>query len=105
MDGGCLPDGPFYNPKMGTTSTPALDIFGLGSLSYTIMTGYWPYRPSPAPFTVDEKVRYEAMVQSMILRGNFPDVSCLVGGIIISGYWKMEFKSAEEVLRAIREMT
>ncbi|KPM40378.1 hypothetical protein AK830_g6171 [Neonectria ditissima] len=102
LDGGCLPDGPFYNPVLGVESVPALDIFSLGSLFYTIITGHWPYRSSTRPFsTIDEKMQYEREVQTMIKEKTFPDVASLLGGDIMLGCWMMKFVSAEEVLNAL----
>lgn len=58
LDGGCLPDGPFYNPEFGVESVPALDIFSLGSLFYNFITGHWPHRLSTRLFaTIDERVQ------------------------------------------------
>ncbi|RSL83131.1 hypothetical protein CEP51_004679 [Fusarium floridanum] len=102
LDGGCLPDGPFYNPVFGIESVPALDIFGLGSLFYTIVTGHWPYRSSTHPFsTIDEKIRYEREVQGRIKEKTFPDVASLLGGDVMLGCWMMKFTSADEVLNAL----
>ena len=39
VDGGHLPDEGFYDPTVGTESSPALDIFSLGALS---VTQSWP---------------------------------------------------------------
>ena len=38
------PQHPFYDPTQGLEITPAVDIFSLGSIFYTMVTGYWPYR-------------------------------------------------------------
>lgn len=102
LDGGCLPDGPFYSPVFGIESVPALDIFGLGSLFYTIVTGHWPYRSSTQPFsTIDEKIQYEREVQTRIKEKIFPDVASLLGGDVMLGCWMMKFTSADEVLCAL----
>ncbi|KAB5575787.1 hypothetical protein GE09DRAFT_1093341 [Coniochaeta sp. 2T2.1] len=42
LDGEQLPDTPFFDPWMESESTPAADIFSLGSVFYTIQTGCWP---------------------------------------------------------------
>ncbi|RDL33191.1 Protein kinase-like [Venustampulla echinocandica] len=106
LDGGCLPDGPFYSPTFGVQSTPALDIFGLGSLFYTILTGYWPYRSCPGPpETIDEKMDYEKEVAQAFHQGKYPDVTQVVGGSVILGCWMKQYLSAEEVLLGLdREM-
>lgn len=49
IDGGHLSDSGFSNPQKPWESTEATDIFSLGSVFYTIMTGHWPYR-SPGRF-------------------------------------------------------
>ncbi|KAH8799642.1 kinase-like domain-containing protein [Xylogone sp. PMI_703] len=106
LDGGCLPDGPFYHPSFGFTSTPALDIFGLGSLFYTVLTGYWPYRStSGPPETIDEKITYEKEVAEAFNEGKYPDVARIVGGSVIWACWTKQYSTAEEVLHALeREM-
>ncbi|KAH9218053.1 kinase-like domain-containing protein, partial [Leptodontidium sp. 2 PMI_412] len=60
-----LPDDPFFDPRMLWESTPAVDIFSLGSIVYTLLTGYWPYRDSPPPVTVEDKLAYETHVNGM----------------------------------------
>jgi hypothetical protein len=94
--------GPFYDPTFGIQSIPALDIFGLGSLFYTILTGRWPYRSSPGPSeAVDEKTDYEMEVHKHFSQGEFPDVTRLVGGGVIMGCWTKKYATAEEVLHAL----
>ncbi|KAL2185806.1 kinase-like protein [Thermothelomyces heterothallicus CBS 203.75] len=45
LDGLSLPDGPFYN------------LFGIGSIFYTIYTGRWPYKLTPGRFDkVDDRL-------------------------------------------------
>ncbi|RDL36264.1 Protein kinase-like [Venustampulla echinocandica] len=107
LDGGCLPDGPFYSPTFGLQSTPALDIFGLGSLFYTILTGCWPYRSCPgAPEIAEEKIAYEKEVSEALSQGEYPDVTRVVGGRVILGCWMGQYLTAEEVLLALdREMS
>jgi serine/threonine protein kinase len=106
LDGGCLPDGPFYHPTFEFKSTPALDIFGLGSLFYTILTGHWPYRSSSgSPQTIDERVIYEKEVSEALNQEKYPDLTRVVGGSVILACWKREYSTAEEVLYALqREM-
>ncbi|KAM0417373.1 hypothetical protein ACHAPT_012607 [Fusarium lateritium] len=102
LDGGCLPDGPFYNPAWGVESVPALDIFSLGSLFYSIITGHWPYRTSTQPFsTIDEKMDCEREDQAKIKEGAFPGVTSVLGGDVMQGCWTKKFASAEEVLNAL----
>lgn len=106
LDGGCLPDGPFYHPAFGFESSPALDIFGLGSLFYTILTGCWPYRSIPGPpETIEEKLRYEKEVAEAFNEGKHPDLTGIAGETVILACWMRQYGTAAEVLRALeREM-
>lgn len=97
-----LPDEPFFDPRMPWESTPATDIFSLGSIVYTTLTGYWPYREGPPLVTVEDKNAYETHVNEMFAAGIFPDVSMLRGGKVIKGCWDHQYKTAEEVLWAIK---
>jgi serine/threonine protein kinase len=40
LDGGHLPDANFFDPTQEYVSTPATDIFSLGSIFYNILTGH-----------------------------------------------------------------
>lgn len=96
-----LPDDPFFDPRLPwDDSTPAIDIFSLGSIIYTITTGHWPYRQSP--MVEEDKEAYNTKVIQMFTEGAFPDVSALRGGKVIEGCWNHQFKTAEEVLCAIK---
>jgi serine/threonine protein kinase len=98
IDGGHLPDSGFFNPRRPWVSTEATDIFSLGSVFYTIMTGHWPYK-SPGPFeSVEEKWRYDENVDELFSQGKFPTVEDLAGGAIIQGCWTEQYKDAETVL-------
>jgi serine/threonine protein kinase len=99
IDGGHLPDSGVFNPRNAWVSTEATDIFSLGSVSYTIMTGHWPYK-SPGPFeSVEEKCRYDETVDALFSQGKFPTVEDLAGGAIIQGCWTEQYKDAETLLR------
>ena len=101
--GGCLPDGPFYHPAFGVESVPALDIFGLGSLFYTVITGLWPYRSSPgSPETIDEKLAYEDRLAELFSQEKFPDVGGLAGASVMTGCWTRRYATAEEILVELR---
>lgn len=82
-----LPDKPFFDPRMPWESTPATDIFSLGSIIYTTLTGYWPYREGPPPVTVEDKNAYKTYMNKMFAAGIFPDVFILRGGEVIKGCW------------------
>jgi serine/threonine protein kinase len=97
-----LPDEPFFDPQMPWTSTPATDIFSLGSIFYTIFTGHWPYRKGQPPVAAEEKNTYETQVNEFFAAGIFPDVSNLSGGNVIKGCWQHQYKTAEDVLRALK---
>nr|ODN73110.1 serine/threonine protein kinase [Cryptococcus depauperatus CBS 7841] len=120
LDGGHLPDIPFSDPQMGIESTPATDIFSLGSIFYAILTGYWPFLDRPPKWTSTEDyfAYYDRAVEllkqrkfpdvsgldavELLKQRKFPDVSGLDGGDVIKGCWDLEYKSAEEVLQAVR---
>lgn len=79
-------------------STEDTDIFSLGSVFYTIMTGHWPYK-SPGPFeSVEDKWRYEAKVDGLFSQGKFPTVEGLAGGAIIHGCWTEQYKDVGTIL-------
>jgi serine/threonine protein kinase len=50
-----LPYSPFFDLQMPWESTPATNILSIGSVVYTILTGYWPYREGPPLVTVEDK--------------------------------------------------
>ncbi|WVN88940.1 uncharacterized protein L203_104155 [Cryptococcus depauperatus CBS 7841] len=103
LDGGHLPDLPFGDPQMGSESTPATDIFSLGSIFYAILTGYWPFLDRPPKWTSTEDfLAYHNRAVELLKQRKFPDVSGLDGGDVIKGCWDLEYKSAEEVLQAVR---
>ena len=104
VDGGHLPDEGFYGPTVETESSPALDIFSLGSIYYTIMAATWPFR-SPGGFKCGEdKAKYEQEVHALFRQRIYPDVSTLLGGEVILGCWKKKYKTAQEVLDAFEEV-
>jgi hypothetical protein len=96
-----LPDEPFCDPWMLWESTPATDIFSLGSVIYTTLTGYWPYREDLPPVTIEDKFAYESYVNKMFKAGIFLDVSKLRGGKMIKSCWDHQYKTADQVLCAI----
>jgi serine/threonine protein kinase len=103
LDGGHLPDSGFFDPKVQWVSTEQTDIFSLALVFYSILTGYWPYRTSVEPFkSGEEKADYERQVDYFFAQRKFPDVKGLFGGGIITKCWMNEYKSAEEVLQALK---
>nr|ODN87363.1 serine/threonine protein kinase [Cryptococcus depauperatus CBS 7855] len=90
LDGGHLPDLPFGNPQMGSESTPATDIFSLGSIFYAILTGYWPFLDRPPNWTsTDDYLAYYDRAVELLKQRKFPDVSGLDGGDVIKGCWDL----------------
>lgn len=102
LNGGQLPDDPFFDPRMPWVSTPATDIFSLGSVLYTILTGHWPYRDGPPPMSMEDKFTYEREVNELFSAGKFPDVSKLSGGNVIKGCWDYQYQTAKDVVEAIK---
>ena len=101
LDGGNLPDDPFFDLTQAYVSTPSIDIFSLGSIFYTILTGYWLYK-SPGPFkTAEEKFHYQRKATSLFSQGQFPDVTALTSGKVVIGCWTKECSTVKEILRAL----
>lgn len=98
VDGKALPDGPSHSPVFGWESSVLLNLFELGSLMYTILTGMWPYEETPGPLAGDEMLDWdEEVVHPKMKREEFPEVDHLPGGEVILKCWKREFASAKEV--------
>ncbi|KAJ5165547.1 uncharacterized protein N7500_007377 [Penicillium coprophilum] len=99
IDGGHLPDSGFFNPCKPWVSTEAVDIFSLGSIFYTIMTGHWPYK-SPGPFkSVAEKDDYEELVDTLFASQKYPPVDSLPGGTVIQGCWTERYGDVGALIR------
>ncbi|KAK2012404.1 kinase [Colletotrichum eremochloae] len=105
LDGEQLPDAGFWNLKWETT--PATDIFALGSVLYAILTGWWPFCEPGVANSLNKKEHdyYDEQVTKRFERGDFPDISSLWGGHIIMGCWTDKYKSAADVKRDIDSMT
>ncbi|KAF5017626.1 hypothetical protein F66182_10426 [Fusarium sp. NRRL 66182] len=101
LDGKHLPDPGFFDPNSAWVSQPAIDIFSVGSILYTILTGHWPYR-SPGPFeTVEDMEIYDQQVEDLFRQRKFPSVEGLFGGGIILACWMNKYTSADDVLQAL----
>lgn len=99
LDGKGLPSAPFWHPQVGIEPTPALDIFGLGTVLYSITVGRWPFRDIPGrPRETQDREQYEIEVETRFGRGDFPDVSGITVGIVIMGCWTGKFSTTKDVL-------
>lgn len=104
LDGLSLPDGPFYSPVFNWQSSVLLDLFGMGSIFYTIYTGRWPYKLTPGRFDkVDDRLEWEdKVVYPNFQQEKFPDdVRDLPAGDVILACWKREFATAKDALTAL----
>ncbi len=104
LDGLSLPAGPFYSPVFDWRSSVLLDLFGMGSIFYTIHTGRWPYKPTPGRFEkIDDRLEWEdKVVYPNFQQGIFPDdVVDLPAGDVILACWKREFATAKDALAAL----
>ncbi|CAG7929304.1 unnamed protein product [Penicillium olsonii] len=99
IDGGHLPDSGFFNPCRPWVSTEAVDIFSLGSIFYTIMTGHWPYK-SPGPFkSVAEKDDYDELVDTLFASQKYPPIDTLPGGTVMQGCWTERYADIGALIR------
>lgn len=101
LDGGHLPDSGFYDPKSQPESNTHTDIFSIGSVIYTILTGHWPYRSSGPFRTGDEMEEYRQKVDDSFELGRFPDVNGLFAGKIMMKCWLNDYASADDLFREI----
>ncbi|KAJ5129551.1 uncharacterized protein N7515_005590 [Penicillium bovifimosum] len=98
IDGRHLPDAGFFNPCIPPESTKSTDIFSLGSIYYTIMTGHWPYK-SPGPFTsIVERDKYEELVVGLFASKMYPPVDGLAAGLVIQRCWIGEYFDLQELI-------
>jgi serine/threonine protein kinase len=97
VDGRGLPDPPFWD--LVWESTIGTDIFSLGSIFYTIMTGHWPYKSNNSS-EKEDKWQYEERVVALLEQSVYPDVEGITGGMIIMGCWKKQYSTAEGILMA-----
>ena len=82
--------------------TLALDIFGLGTVLYSITVGRGPFRDMPRrPEEASDREQYENEVEERFKRGEFPDVSGVAVGNVIMGCWTGKFAIAQDVLYAL----
>lgn len=102
VSGNALPDAGFFDPNSDWTPSPAVDVFSLGSVLYTILTGHWPFRGPGGQFsTMGGMEDYEIAVDDHFRRGSFPSVEGLWGGEIILGCWTYKFLDAQDVMAEV----
>lgn len=103
VNGLALPDGPFYSPVFENQSSTLLDLFGMGSVFYTVLTGRWPYKETPGRFDkIDDRLDWEDhFVYPRFKRGEFPSVEGLPVGEVILKCWRREFATAKDALAAL----
>ncbi|KAK0728029.1 hypothetical protein B0T26DRAFT_672624 [Lasiosphaeria miniovina] len=75
-------------------SSVLLDVFGMASIFYAILTGRWPYKPTPG--------RFQKVVYPNFKLEKFPDdVTDLPAGDVTLACWKREFATAKDALAAL----
>ncbi|KAF3072112.1 hypothetical protein CFAM422_005803 [Trichoderma lentiforme] len=105
LSGGTLPDSGFHNPNDAWEPTYAADIFSLGSVLYTIMTGHWPFRSTTGEWTsTEEMMEYNAKADRCFADGIFPEVEGLFGGEIITRCWTNKFSDAAEIMAKVSQL-
>jgi serine/threonine protein kinase len=92
VDGRGLLDPPFWD--LVWESTTGTDIFSLGSIFYTIVTGHWPYKSDNLP--EEDTWQYEGRVIGMLEQGMYPQVEGISGGTIMMGCWQKLYSTAED---------
>lgn len=102
LNGGKLPDDPFFDPRAPWVATLATDVFSLGSIIYTILTGHWPHREGASPVTREDEIAYEAEVIALFTDGKFPDLTNVIGREVIQGCWDHQYGTGKDVLEALK---
>jgi serine/threonine protein kinase len=101
LSGNKLPDAGFFNPNWEWEPSYAIDIFSLGSILYTIITGHWPFRESGGQFeTLEEMDAYGDYVEEQFANQRFPNIEQIYGGDIILGCWTAQFPSINDLRSA-----
>lgn len=98
IDGGHLPDFGFSNPCDPDESTESTDIFSLGSIYYTIMTGHWPYRSSRPFQSSEEMLEYGKLVDGLFASKKYPPVDELPAGVVIQRCWTGEYSHMKALI-------
>jgi serine/threonine protein kinase len=104
IDGGHLPDAGSHSPNKEWVSDRDTDIFALGSVFYTFMTGHWPYKEAGPFISYEEWDEYGDKVNDLFMKREFPCVEDLVGGDIIYDCWFEEVKDAQAIVSRFSEI-
>jgi serine/threonine protein kinase len=106
LNGGHLPDDPFFDPRLGLVTTPATDIFSLGTLLFIILVGHLLFGIGFKGQPFANWRAYEDCVNERFKAGQFPDVAGLIGGNVIKKCWHHKedfgFKAAADVFSALK---
>jgi len=103
VDGKQLPDPGFFDPNADWVATTAIDLFSVGSVLYSIVSGHWPHR-DPGPFkSAEDCLSYDELVEDHFRNRKYPDVNGIFGGSIILGCWTGNYSSADDVLQALEQ--
>jgi pentatricopeptide repeat protein len=101
LNGGLLPDDPFFDPRLTEFKSPKVDVFSLGVVIYIIMTGHFPFHEGPAPQDKDRFI-YDDRVLKLFDQGEFPNLSGVSFGSVIAGCCcERRFETAKEVVDAL----
>lgn len=93
----------FCNPLRRWESSTTVDVFGLGSVLYITMTGYWPFRTSrERMFTMEELDEYEQISNTQFSEKQFPHVSDAHWDEVIQKCWTGAFSNGQEVAEFIK---
>lgn len=101
LDGGHLPDSGFMDPNAPPVSNISADLFSVGSILYTIVTGHWPHgQPGLVERTPEKRAEYCEYVDHLFRRGRFPELEGIpFGGRSILGCWTYIYTTADEILK------
>lgn len=100
LDGGHLPDSGFMDSKAPAVSEIYTDIFSIGSILYTIVTGHWPHgERSHLDKTPESMAKYCEHVNNIFGQGHFPETQGISGGSSILGCWTYMYATADEILK------
>lgn len=99
LDGGHLPDSGFMDPNAPSISEISTDIFSVGSILFTIVTGHWPHSQPGKLETLEEITKYHDYVDGLFKQRQFPDLQEVSGGKFILGCWTYMYTTADEILK------